>query len=99
MGVQLAGRELAGWTRLAQDQLERREFRQHVRLDDQVAVRREGCDGESGFTDTQVHRLGADEDGGLPLRAKRLERVQEDSSRENVQFIHARPPHARSSTR
>ena len=66
-------------------------IRQASRIDHEVAVRREGCDGEIALAGMQVDRLRPREDHGTEMWSERLEAVEQDATRGDVQRIrHAR---------
>jgi hypothetical protein len=86
-----AGRvEASAFQRLFQ----RRDLREQVRVECQVGVGGVLGDADVSVTGVQVDRLRADQNRGVAVLAKGVERIEENPARDHVELIHATPPRA-----
>jgi len=73
---------LLNWRRLGKD----------LWIDGEVSVGGVGSDTQVRFTDTQIDGLSTHEDDGIRVGPESVKRVEQHSTREHVELIHARPP-------
>jgi hypothetical protein len=64
---------------------------------DEISIGGIGRDREIRFTHASVNSLRANKGHRLLVWSQGFERIEQSATREDIEFIHARPPHALSS--